>query len=412
MRQLLIAGAGGFLVLIVLLVLLIMRYQGDFADNVNVTANLTTTGDGLPSDADVKFRGILVGSVKSVQIAALGEVQQVRIALNPEYAGQIPDTVTARVIPANVFAISAVELVDNGPGPGLRDGSQIAQDTSHTTVVLQNTLTTVRNVLAQIDPLKLGRVLGTLSYALDSGGRAPGSTIARLDTWVTQMRAAFPDFGGDLNNFADAADALNQSAPELVDSLGDSVKLAATIADRRAELAALLTGTRGTVDTVNSLFAANPDAGTQVTAGLSNTFGALAQDPEAIPNSFTNLDDSLHRLDGTFRWGTSGQMVWRAGISFSPFTPYTRADCPRYGDLAGPSCATAPLVAAPQAPLPESMRPHSLTGLHYGPDGQPLPVAAPAAPGPGGPTPPLFAGSPLALLFPPPVSTNQGGAPR
>src|SRR5262249_7613768 len=38
---------------------------------------------------------------------------------------------------------------------------------------------------------------------------------------------------------------------------------------------------------------------------------------------------------------------------------YTRADCPRYGAQAGPSCATAPESIAAQ-PLPESMDPKKL----------------------------------------------------
>ena len=42
-------------------------------------AALTTTGDGLPQNADVKYRGVLVGSVKEVQVAALGTIQNVEI---------------------------------------------------------------------------------------------------------------------------------------------------------------------------------------------------------------------------------------------------------------------------------------------------------------------------------------------
>ena len=34
----------------------------------------------------------------------------------------------------------------------------------------------------------------------------------------------------------------------------------------------------------------------------------------------------------------------RTRLSFAQTFAYTRADCPRYGELKGPSCYTAPLV--------------------------------------------------------------------
>src|SRR5690606_30099942 len=171
MRQLLIAGACGLVVFAVVLTLLMARYQGYFVPKVNVVANLTTTGDGLPSDADVKFRGVLVGSVDEVEVAARGELQKVQIELKPEYADKIPDNVTARVVPSNLFAVTSVELVFNGPSDTfLEEGSVIEEDRSKGTIALQDTLTTVRDILEKIDPVQFGRVLGTLSQALDGSG--------------------------------------------------------------------------------------------------------------------------------------------------------------------------------------------------------------------------------------------------
>lgn len=419
MRQLLVAGTIGCLVFLAGLWLLMLRYGGDFTPKTTVVANLTTTGDGLPQKADVKFRGIFVGSVDSVDVAALGENQRVTISMKPEYVSGVPNTVTARVVPSNVFAVTAIELIDNGPGPGLREGAQIQQDKSQGTVALQSTLTTVRSVLDKIDPTKLGRILTTLSDALDGSGRVPGSTIERLDHWITTVRASVPDFGGDLDNFAAAAHALNQSTPELVDTLSRSVKVAGTISQRRASLIQLLVGSGSTVDSVNTLFARNPDVGKEVVGGLNQTFGALAKDAGAIPESVGSLNTSLRKLDSTFRWGPSGLMVWSAGVSFSPFTPYARADCPRYGSLAGPSCGYAPITADPGY-LPPSMQPHSLTGAPAPLIGLPGALVPKAAPAPGGApqapgTPPAqlaparpFAGTPLEGLFPaPPAPAPQ-----
>ncbi|MTE11878.1 MlaD family protein [Nocardia aurantiaca] len=371
MRQLLIAGVCGLTVIAVVLGFLLARYRGYFVEKVNVTANLTTTGDGLPANADVKFRGVLVGAVKDVSVAAKGEKQEVHIEMKPEYTDGIPANVTARVVPSNLFAVTSVELVYNGPdSTHLKEGSQIAEDTSKGTIALQDTLTKVRDILGKIDAVQLGRVLGTLSYALDGSGRMPGSTIERVDRWLEQVRGSVPNVSGFLDDFSASFHALNQSAPELMGVLRDSVKTAQTISDRRAELTALLSGSASTIDKVNGLFARNPNVGKDVTTGTSALFGALADNPDAIPQAIANLNTSVRKLASTFHWGPQNQMVWNMGITFTPYKPYTRDDCPRYGELAAPSCGTAPLTSDPGT-LPEAMRPRAIDAA------KDLPVTAP-----------------------------------
>jgi virulence factor Mce-like protein len=297
----LVAGVSGLVVFALILGFLMARYRGYFIPKVHVVANLSTTGDGLPSEADVKFRGVLVGVVEDVEIADKGELQKVQIDLKPEFAGDIPSNVTARVVPSNLFAVTSVELVFNGPADKyLHEGSIIEQDQSKGTIALQDTLTNVRNILSKIDPVQFGRVLGTLTQALDGSGRMPGSTIERLDRWLTSVDESIPNLGVLLDDFAASARALNESAPELLDVLGTSVKTAQTIADHRSALVALISGTAGTVDTVNVLFARNGDIGKQVTAGTSDMFGAIAADANSIPDTIATLNNSLRKLSQTF----------------------------------------------------------------------------------------------------------------
>ncbi|MEV0249742.1 MCE family protein [Nocardia sp. NPDC050712] len=409
MRQLLLAGVAGLIVFALIMGFLMARYRGYFVPKVNVVAQLTTTGDGLPEKADVKFRGVLVGAVKGVDVAAKGELQEVRIELKPDLAKGVPANVTARVVPSNLFAVTSVELVFNGPADQfLAEGAVIEEDRSEGTIALQDTLTSVQRVLDKIDPVQFGRVLGTLSQALDGSGRMPGSTVERLDRWLLSVDESIPDLGVMLGDFSESFRALNQSAPELLDVVNSSVQTARTIADRRAQLVALLTGTSSTVDKVNDLFARNPDVGKELTVGTSDMFGALAADPQAVTQAILNLGTSTNKLQSVFTWGPQQQMVWNLGLTLTPYKPWTVADCPRYDELAGPSCATAPAVNE-LPPLPESLKPRRLDssiglpallpvpGLPMIPglttEGMPAPVAVPD------PTKP-FSGTPLEGLFP------------
>ncbi|MFD5177645.1 MlaD family protein [Nocardia sp. NPDC058379] len=358
--------------------LLGLRYNGEFLDTVEVTARMTSTGDGVPQRADVTFRGVLVGQVAGTDIAARGERQEVRLRIEPALAQRIPATVTVRVVPNNIFGVTAVELVDNGPAPDpLRDGATVTQDTSEVGAQLQTTLTTLRTVLDAIDPIRLATVLGTLADALDPSYRMPGSTIERLDTWTTQVRAT-PGIGDLLGDLGAAASAVNESAPQLVDTLVSSVTAARTLTEKRANLIALLTAARGAVGVTNTLFERNPDAGPELVGGLHETFGALAADSGAIGTAVANLDTALSKLATVFNWGPDRQMRWVVDVSFTPFTQYTAADCPRYGSLAGPRCggATVPYTA-PEQHIPTQLLPGRLEAA--GPP--PVLPGVPAIPG-------------------------------
>lgn len=341
----------------VLLYLLALRYTGYFEDKVPVTIVLTSTGDGLPSRADVKFRGMVVGRVAAVDVVARGVEQKASVELNPAVASTIPVNVTARVIPNNLFGVTAIELVDNGPeSKTLGAGATIAEDTGSETVALQTTLNVLRDVLENIQPEKLGRVLATLSAALDPSVRVPGSTVERLDSWLTQVRQT-PGVDALLGDLGRASIALSQSAPELVGVLSESVTTARTLAERRSNLIALLTTGNATVDSVNSLFARNPDAGKFLVSGLDDLFGGLADDPQAIPYTAANLNVALQRLATTFHFGPARQMVWKMDVSFTPFQQYTAQDCPHYGNQYGPRCGGA---TVPEVP-PEQDYPPQLT---------------------------------------------------
>ncbi|WP_019925055.1 MlaD family protein [Nocardia sp. BMG111209] len=397
-RQLTLAGLGMITAVALVLFLLGLRYTGRFEAKTTVTAVLTSTGDGLPARADVKFRGMIVGRVEDVEVAARGDSQRARLALQPQVAQTIPANVAARVVPSNIFGVTAVELVDTTPtASALRAGATIPEDHSEATVQLQTALDVLRTVLNNIRPEKLGRVLSTLAAALDPSARVPGSTVERLDRWLTEVRG-IDGIGDLLGNLGRAATALSVSAPDLVETLSKSVTTARTLTEQRADLVQLLTGGGHAVDTVNGLFARNPDSGKYLVSGLNGLFGSLAEDPQAIPYSIATLNTALQRLQSTFTFGPKKQMHWKMNVSFTPFQQYTAKDCPHYGSMAGPRCGgpSVPDVAPPQD-YPPQLVPHRLDAA--GP--APVVPALPAGPGTQGvPNVPGIPGFPMIPVIP------------
>ena len=102
----------------------------------------------------------------------------------------IPNTVTARVIPSNVFAVSAVQLIDNGSGPAIRTGDQITQDNTLPTVVFQTTISKLRDVLFATGRGREDRTIGVLeAVQVATQNRRPKllTSGAQLDRLLSEL---------------------------------------------------------------------------------------------------------------------------------------------------------------------------------------------------------------------------------
>lgn len=95
--------------------LMVAKSQGKLDDLVRIDVRLSNIGDGLPPRSDVKYHELLVGSVDDITPSTHGLPNEVHVVLKPEHAAKIPNTVTARVVPANLFAVSAINWWTTAP---------------------------------------------------------------------------------------------------------------------------------------------------------------------------------------------------------------------------------------------------------------------------------------------------------
>nr|WP_296765064.1 MCE family protein [Rhodococcus sp. (in: high G+C Gram-positive bacteria)] len=340
MSTLVIRGLCVFLVIIAVAGTLLARYTGLWRNTVDVVAAMPSLGDGLPQNADVKFRGVLVGAVAEVTSDPTG-ASTVAIRLNPARAETIPDTVTARVVPSNIFAVSSIELVDAGSGNSIEAGATIPGDTSRETLELQTAMTSLRNVLTEIDPEKSSAVLATLADALDGRGDSIGSTISIASNYLTTLRAEIPDSTNDLDLLDTSISSLSRTAPQLLDTLEKSLTPAATIVEKRTQLTEFLTSAAGATTSLDAALAPNLAGGIALVHDLDPVMGALAVNGDDLPAGVRAFGQTLEGFNRAFT-GPNGRLIWSIDITATPFTPYSREDCPRYGDMAGASCNTAP----------------------------------------------------------------------
>ena len=403
--QLLIGGIVVALVIALTIGTLLMKSTGRLDKFVRVVADMVNVGDGLPQNSDVKYHGLLVGSVNKVIPAVDGKPNFVHLDLKPRHAKNIPTTVTARVVPSNVFAVSSVQLVDNGPGPGLESGAHIPEDANLSTVLFQTTISKLRDVLAAVgrgrDDDSLG-ILAAVGAATENRRVKLLNAGAQMTRLLDQLNSIVATEPGPSTTSAlvDAAEGLKSSAPELVDALHQAVKPMQTFAEKRAELTSLVAGSQNTLGVTRQAFDNHTDKLIQITRDLTPVVGVLAMQEDKYVPIFTRvkrLSDSL--LDTA--WNPELDTInVRANLSLTPMYTYTRADCPIYGELKGPSCYTAPEIAVrPELPpmmLPQNYQPPPglgpPPGTVLGPEGNLHAVGPPLI---NPPTPPVEINTPL-----------------
>lgn len=407
-RQLFGIGIAVLVVSALLTTVMLVKSTGRLNDYVRVVADLVNVGDGLPQKSDVKYHGVLVGMVDDVVPAAHGKPNYVHINLKEDYAKSIPASVTARVVPSNVFAVSSVQLVGNGPGSKIRDGAHIPEDKRLPTVLFQTTVSKLRDLLAAAgrgrDDRSVG-ILAALGAATDHRRVSLLNAGAQLNRLLDQLNSIVSTDTGPstVSALLDATRGLAQTAPDLLDALHQAVEPMRTFAETRGQLASLLSGADYTVGTTRQSFDNHIDQLIRITADFTPVLGVLAQKSNNFVPAVTKLDNLANQfMEQVWNPQTNlGNM--RAMLTFTPSSTYTRADCPHYGELKGPSCFTAPLIPVrpdlPDVLLPQNYQPPKdlapPPGTVIGPDGNLVAVGPPLinpTPNLTDPNPPLAPG--------------------
>jgi MlaD protein len=102
---------------------------GGYADTFKLTVLADTLGEGLTPGAEVKFRGLTIGSVRTLQSVGYNK-QKITLELEPRQAAALAADTTANFMSSNTFGLAAVELVSSGTGPRLTPDQTLMVDTN------------------------------------------------------------------------------------------------------------------------------------------------------------------------------------------------------------------------------------------------------------------------------------------
>jgi virulence factor Mce-like protein len=323
-----------------------LSYLGVVSRDVRVQATLPDLGDALGPGAKVRFHGIIVGRVVSVDRRQDGYAAE--LLVQRRHADTIPAGATARVLPSTLFGSEYVELVGKGvsAGPHLESGDVVKADTSASSVRLMESYDTADRLIRSLDVEQLTTATSRLAAALDGHGDDVGRFVERASSVLAAMQDDEDLFFGTLRGATRAMQVLDSLEPDAVSGARHTATTSRTVVAKKETIDRLLASSAAVATRAGRLLQQHADAGVALvntSAGPMRTFAAHQADlrlilqrvPNVLHNGATAISDSAIVLEGQ--------------IGVDPMDPYTAADCPRYGALEGSNCDDAPAATPDDA---------------------------------------------------------------
>jgi phospholipid/cholesterol/gamma-HCH transport system substrate-binding protein len=297
-------------------------------DDVKVSA--FRIGNQLIIPADVKYNGVLVGRVSSVN--SNGDNATLDLQISKAQFGNIPHNVIARILPKTLFGEKYVDLVNPPTGPSsdpLVVDQVIPEDRSHTAVELQTVFEKLIPVLRAVNPADLSVALSNTAQALNGRGEELGQNLALINSYFSQLNKDLPNIQHDISALADLASNYADATPDLLNILRNFSKTASTFTVKRDAYAQFIAGTAGFATTATRVFRKNGPGLIKLAKQSVGPLGVLSDYSivlECLPRGLTVFERT--RLEHAF----SGGELHIDLIPVNDRGVYTKADKPKLSE--------------------------------------------------------------------------------
>ena len=314
-------------------------YNKAFTEVVMVKLTTDKVGNQLQIGSDVKARGVIVGEVRKITPTADGA--QLDLALNPDQAKLLPNTVSARFLPKTLFGerYVALQLPKESGGTPLAAGNAIAQDTSARAAELETAFEHLLPVLQAVQPAKLSSTLTAISTALQGRGKPLGETLTDLGDLVGEINPHLPQLEHDLRVLTTVSDTYADAAPDLVSALDDLTVTSQTVVDQRSNLDALYASVTTASRDLDSFLRVNQGNLIQLADTSRPTLELLAKYAPEYPCFLKQIAETVPVIDTALGKGTNQpglHATIEVVVNRGPYKP--GKDEPRYEDTRGPRC--------------------------------------------------------------------------
>lgn len=274
---------------------------GTVGDPMRVVADFASSG-GVFTDQEVTYRGVLVGRVGALALNDDGV--DIELVIDPEWRGDIPLDVVAKVQSKSAVGEQFVNLVPETPdGEVLADGDVIPRSSTQLPVDFQQLLKSLDSVLSDVPPEQSRRLIQNLASGLEGRGPDIAEILRSLSTLSDAFASVAPEQIRLLDNAPQAGAEFLRTKDEFSDAIRAADQVLTGIGDEPEELRELFAS--------NDRFARD---GIQLLArrgdDLAGGFDALADfiefqldQRQDIERLFTYLPGFLHAVeDASVPW--------------------------------------------------------------------------------------------------------------
>ncbi|MCD4524006.1 MCE family protein [Nocardioides sp. cx-173] len=308
-----------------------------FVDYEEVRLETSSIGLQLPSRADVKIRGVIVGEVLETQTRADGA--ELTLGIFPEKMDTIPANVTGSIVPKTLFGEKYVslEIPESGPEGRLRTDAVI--DRTAVSTEVEQVLSDLYPLLRAVQPAELNMTLNAVATALEGRGELIGENLETVDAYLKRLNPQIPGLVEDLRLTAQVSDVYSDVLPEVAQILEDTVTTTGTLEDRAPQLNALFTEVASFSDTARGFLAENGDNITRLADVGSQQLRVLAKYAKVFPCLTAGIVKAGKLQAEAFR-GFTLHIV----LETLPRQPraYGPQDKPRIAEDRGPDCLNLP----------------------------------------------------------------------
>lgn len=271
----------------------IFLFDGGADNSVPVTVLSSRAGLVMNPDAAVKFHGVQVGRVSSIENVPDGQVA-IRLAIDAQWTHLIPANPVVNIESTTVFGAKFVAL-DTPPEPSadsLRSGQVL--NSQHVTVEINTIFQRLTAVLGKIDPAKLSQTVGAIATAFNDRGQQFGRSLDDFDEFLAKIEPSLPALSRDIDAAPLAVDAYADAAPDLLRTADSTSKISQSIVDKEHDLDQFLISSIGLGHMGSDVVGANLPALSDAIHLLTPTTDLTNQYNPALTCALQGFDRMAH----------------------------------------------------------------------------------------------------------------------
>ena len=235
-------GLAYLLVVVAVATLAVVLNKDTFQHNTPIEVVGDRAGLTLAAGARVKFRGVDVGRVTSIDPVSAGA--RVHVALFNDQVHFVPADVTAHVVPPTAFGAKYVDLVapaDESTGERRPIAAGARVTATEVTTEYNDAFENLTKLMHVARPDRVNNALTASAQILDGRGAEAGRLVTGLEQYLGELDSSLPELSRDVKATGPALDVYDQSADDLVTVLDNAGVASRTLSARESSLDALLT---------------------------------------------------------------------------------------------------------------------------------------------------------------------------